>query len=125
MAGISRSSTNWSRPSDTCHVGGFPAGIAVPADPEGWKQRATLLRTGFLGLHLTIEGLLAAANKVVVRYRVRGTHRGSFWGFAPTGKGMGYTGIMILRLRHGQLAEEWTEADLLGLTRQIGASPEQ
>lgn len=106
-------------PEYTFHVGGIPAGISVPAGPEGWKQRSVMLRTGFPDLHMTIEDLLAAEDKVVVRYRVRGTHRGPFWGFAPTGKEMVYTGIMILRLRDGQLAEEWSEADLLGLTRQL------
>ncbi len=99
--------------------------FALPPGPEGWQRRVAILRTAFPDIHTTIEDLLAVEDKVVVRYRVRGTHGGSFWGVAPTGKEITYTGIMIVRLRDEQLAEEWSEADLLGLTRQIGASSEE
>lgn len=108
-------------PDYTSHVGGLTA--AAPPGPEEWKRRSGALRTAFPDLHATIEDLLAVDDKVVLRYRVRGTHRGAFWGSAPTGKEVTYTGIMIMRLRDGKLAEEWTEADLLGLTRQIHPSP--
>jgi steroid delta-isomerase-like uncharacterized protein len=103
------------------HVGGLPAGY--PAGPEGWRQRAASLRTAFPDLQIAVEDLLAVEDKVVLRYRMQGTHRGAFWGTAPTGRAVTYTGIMIIRLRAGQLVEEWTEADLLGLLRQTGAIP--
>jgi predicted ester cyclase len=70
---------------------------------------------------VTIEDLLAVDDKVVMRYRGQGTHRGPFRGAAPTNQAVAYTGIMILRVGDGKLAEEWTEWDALGLMRQIGA----
>jgi ketosteroid isomerase-like protein len=104
-------------PDYTAHLEGLP--FALPTGPECWGRRVAILRTAFPDMYTTIEDLLAVDDKVVVRYRCRGTHRGAFWGIAPTGNPISYTGIMILRLRDGQLAEEWSEADLLGLTRQL------
>lgn len=104
-----------------CHVAG---GLAAGAHgPEIWRRRAGALRTAFPDYRITIEDLLADGDKVVMRYRGQGTHRGPLFGAGPTNSRVEYTGIMVVRISEGKLAEEWTEYDQFGLMRQIGALP--
>jgi predicted ester cyclase len=60
---------------------------------------------------------------VVVRYRFKGTQLGAFQGMPATQKPVSYTGILIYRIAENKIAEQWTEIDLLGLLRQLGALP--
>jgi predicted ester cyclase len=43
----------------------------------------------------------------------------------PTGKELAMTGITILQLADGKIAEVWTEADGLGVIEQLGVIPER
>ena len=70
-----------------------------------------------------MEERLAEGDKVVVRYRFRGTHQDAFGGMPPMGKQVTYTGILIYRMGDGKIAEQWTEFDLLGFLRQLGVFP--
>jgi predicted ester cyclase len=73
----------------------------------------------------TVEDQVAEGDKVVSRWTARGTHRGEFFGVAPTGNRVEFTGIQIDRFdESGKLVEEWPEYDLLGAMKQIGAMPE-
>jgi SnoaL-like polyketide cyclase/FAD binding domain len=59
--------------------------------------------------------------KVVVRMTQRGTHQGTVFGLAATGKQVSIAGIAIFRLRNGQIVEEWLITDQLGVMQQLGA----
>jgi len=91
--------------------------------PEQNRQFIGSLRAAFPDVHYTVEDQIAEGDKVVVRYRFRGTHLGAFQGMPPTGKKVSYTGILIYRIGDGKIAEQWTEFDLLGLLRQLGVLP--
>src|SRR3954470_19162912 len=82
-----------------CHVTGNLAGAAVGHD--AWRRRAAALRTAFPDLHITIDDLIAADDKVVIRYHGEGTHRGAIFGVDATNLTMTYTGIMIVRIGDG------------------------
>jgi predicted ester cyclase len=76
----------------------------------------------FLGLpdmHYDIEDVVAAGDRAVLRLVISGTHRGDFWGFAPTGKHVAMTAIHVLRLADGKIAEIWSEADAVGMREQL------
>jgi predicted ester cyclase len=49
------------------------------------------------------------------------THLGDFQGMPPTRKQVAYSGILIYRVANGKIAEQWTEFDLLGFLKQLGA----
>lgn len=64
---------------------------------------------GGIDWHSTIEDILAAGDKVVTLWTERGRHEGEFQGIAPTGKRVEVTGIDILRIENGAIAEAWAD----------------
>jgi steroid delta-isomerase-like uncharacterized protein len=104
-----------------CYVGGVAS--TASEGRQVWARRSRTLRTAFPDFHITIDELLVDTDKVVMRYRGHGTHRGPFGAAPPTNKDVTYTGIAILRISNGKIAEEWTEYDSIGLMRQVQAIP--
>ena len=94
----------------------------MPRGPEGIRQFYGRIRAGLPDVQLTVEDLIGEKDKVVVRWRARGTHRGEFLGIPATGKAVSLTGIAIYRLSKGKIVERWAEVDLLGLTEQLRAT---
>jgi steroid delta-isomerase-like uncharacterized protein len=92
--------------------------------PESEKKRATLYRTAFPDLHLTIEDVIAEGETVMTRWSCRGTHKGDLNGIAPTGKQITVSGVTIARVSNGKIAEGYVNWDALGLMQQLGVVPE-
>jgi predicted ester cyclase len=88
---------------------------------ESHKTIVALFRSSFPDMHWTVEDVVAEGDRVVARTTMRGTHRGEFFGLAPTGRPVVYPGIHVLRLADGKVAEHWGSNDDLGLMRQLGA----
>ncbi|MBI1924864.1 ester cyclase, partial [Candidatus Poribacteria bacterium] len=91
--------------------------------PEGLKQYAIALLTGFPDFHLTTEDMIAEGDKVVNRFTARGTHKGEFLGIPPTGKPVIATGIGIFHIVGGLIEEDWLLLDNVGLLQQLGVIP--
>ena len=89
--------------------------------PEGVKQFVASLRTTFPDMRTSIEDIIAAGDKVVVRFTIRGTYHPQGTE-AAAGKEVTTTGIDIFRLAKGKIVERWGELDSLGMQRQLGAS---
>ena len=92
--------------------------------PESEKKRATLYRTAFPDLRLTIEDIIAEGETVIARWSCRGTHKGDLSGIAPTGKQVTISGVSIARFSGSKMAEGWINWDALGLMQQLGVVPE-
>jgi len=92
--------------------------------PESERKRATLYRTAFPDLQLTIEDIIAEGETVMARWSCRGTHKGDLSGISPTGKQFTISGVTIARLTNGKLAEGYVNWDALGLMQQLGVIPE-
>jgi steroid delta-isomerase-like uncharacterized protein len=88
--------------------------------PEENRRFMKGFRAAFPDLHFTVLDQIADGDKVAVRYRFQATHLGDFQGMLPTGKQVGYSGILIYRVANGKIAEQWTEFDLLGFLKQLG-----
>jgi predicted ester cyclase len=93
------------------------------AGPEKLKRVWSMLLAVYPDLHVAVDDLIAAGDKVVVRNTVTGTQRGPFMGAAPTGKSVTYNEIFIFRFVDGRVAETWGVVDVLAQMRQIGVSP--
>ena len=89
----------------------------------GLKDFIRAWRRAFPDMHEVIELMVSDGDMVVGRFHLSGTHKGEFFGFAPTGRRMEITGIDMLRLRDGKIVEFWYNEDTLGLFRQLGVTP--
>jgi steroid delta-isomerase-like uncharacterized protein len=92
--------------------------------PEAIKQLASMFRSAFPDMQVTVEDQIAEGDKVVTRYTVRGTHQGELMGIPPTGNRMEQiTGIYMSRISGGKIVEEWYNYDALGMMQQLGLVP--
>src|ERR1700676_734660 len=57
---------------------------------ETWQQGFELMRRAFPDLDAHVDDLVAAADKVAIRVRFRGTHQGEFQGIPATGRTVHY-----------------------------------
>jgi steroid delta-isomerase-like uncharacterized protein len=101
---------------------GVPPGME--SGPEGVKQFVAMFTGGFPDAKGGVEEVIAEGDKVVVRWTGSGTHEGEFMGVPASGKHVTFSGTSTYRIANGQIAEEWTHFDGLGLMTQIGAIPE-
>jgi steroid delta-isomerase-like uncharacterized protein len=81
-------------------------------------------RRAFPDARSTVEDQVAEGDKVVTRWRARGTHRGELGPVPPTGRAFEIEGVTIERIAGGRIAEVWVARDELGLLRQLGLVPE-
>lgn len=98
------------------------------AEVRGPAQFKTFLRNmlgTFPDLRISIEDIVAEADKVMVRVLLEGTHRGGDLGIPATGRRIRVAGIVLVRIQDDQIVEGWNSWDQLGLLRQIGAIPAQ
>ncbi len=92
---------------------------------EGVKQTVAGYRAAFPDLTFTVEDVVAADDKVVLRWRAEGTFENEYMDQPPTGeKGEPINGIAIDRFEDGKVAESWGQWDTLRFMRNIGALPE-
>jgi steroid delta-isomerase-like uncharacterized protein len=110
-------------PEAVNHDPAEPAHMRGLRGPAALKRSVQMYRQAFPDLHMTVDDVIAADDKVVIRWHTEGTHRGKLEGLAPTGARGSVTGISIDHWQGGKIVESWTEWDNLGLARQLGAAP--
>jgi steroid delta-isomerase-like uncharacterized protein len=76
--------------------------------------------TAFPDLTFSTEDLILDDDRAALLCRVTGTHAGEFFGVAPTGRKIEFTGAFIYRLENGQIAHERRILDFTGLLVQVG-----
>jgi steroid delta-isomerase-like uncharacterized protein len=96
----------------------------VPSGLEGAKAAHRIMLKGFPDFQTTIEDLIAEGDKVAARISMRGTHTGDFVGIPPTGKRVEFTGMYVVRIENGKIAEHWGEEDSISLLAQLGVRPQ-
>ncbi len=94
-----------------------------PGGFEGHHHALTGIRTAFPDGRLTVEQLVCEGDKVADRWTFTGTHLGESMGMPPTGKKVNFTGVDILRIEKGKVAEIWHQEDMLGMLTQLGVVP--
>ncbi len=87
--------------------------------PEAFAQVHQAILAAFPDLHVTVEGAVAEGDDVVVHWSATATHRGEFFGVAPTGKQVRFRGMTWHRYREGRLVEGWDSWNLGGLVQDL------
>jgi predicted ester cyclase len=90
--------------------------------PRAFREYYAALRSAVPDARYEVDDLIAEADRVVVRWTMRGAHEGCFGDIAPTGRTIALEGIAIYRVENGMLMERWVVSDLHGLLKEIGAS---
>lgn len=91
--------------------------------PEAIRSFASMFRAAIPDLHVSIDEVIAAGDKVVTRVTWQGTQKGQLFGADPTGKSMRFTGIDIVHVEDGKLVEHWGQVDVLAALSQLGYLP--
>jgi steroid delta-isomerase-like uncharacterized protein len=110
-------------PDAVSHDPAEPPELRSLRGPAAFKSIVQMYRAAFPDLRITIEDTISEGDRVAMRWRSDGTHRGDLAGLAPTGVKATATGMSIDRFENGKVVETWSEWDNLGLARQLGAAP--
>lgn len=89
---------------------------------EGLKQFAGKILKAFPDKRYTVEEIIAQGEKVLVRMAVKGTHKGLFFGNAPTGNTIDVTLYRQYRVVDGKIAEHRGWIDMVTMWSQIKAN---
>lgn len=97
-----------------------PAG--VPGNRRGYERIFEGYCRALPDHTMTPEFMVAEDDLVATRWRVEGTHEGPLWfgDASPTGREVAIAGITVNRVREGRIAEQWEQADTLGMLQQLG-----
>lgn len=87
--------------------------------PAGFKPFFLAFRTAFPDLEVEVQDTIVEGDKIAARCVVTGTHRGDTLGFSATGNRVHFTGIAILRMRDGKIAEAWNNFDFAAMNAQL------
>ncbi|MFE5091913.1 ester cyclase [Streptomyces sp. NPDC056638] len=93
------------------------------ADKAGARRLYQALREAFPDFHAVIHRQSADGGLVTTYKTYHGTHKGEFFGIAPTGKQISFETVDAMRVRDGKITEHWGVANLFSLMQQLGALP--
>ena len=106
---------------DDVMVSDFKDDAAFPGQRsgrDGFKDAVANLRAAFdqqvRSLHTVAEDDL-----IIDHWVSEGTHRGPFFGIAPTGRNVTIEGFSVWRIAEGRAVEAWGLVDIAGLMRQL------
>ena len=107
-------------PSHALHDPNIPDGLV---GPEAYARQVSRFVRAFPDLQFTVEDMVCEKDMLAVSWVISGTHKGEFWGVAPTNKKISIEGITINHIKDGKIMDSDVSMDSLGLMRQIGAFP--
>jgi steroid delta-isomerase-like uncharacterized protein len=74
---------------------------------------------GLPDLSVGIEASLSSGDMAAASFVYTGTHKGVYFGVAPTEKSLRFTSCDIFRIRDGKIAEHWGMGDIAGVLAQL------
>ncbi|MES0884394.1 ester cyclase [Roseibium sp. SCP14] len=94
-----------------------------PTGRDGFKTLVKFWREAFPDIHEDAIELIADGDQVVSRFRLRGTHKGDFYGIPGTGRKVDIYGAEVFRFENGKVVDYIYHEDTLGLFFQLGVLP--
>jgi steroid delta-isomerase-like uncharacterized protein len=93
--------------------------------PSAFAGPVAALRQGFPDIEFAIEDLVTEGDRVAVRWRWKGTHKGTFGGFPPSQKQLSNEGMAIYQIKDEKIVQAWQITDRLGFLHDIGVVPKE
>jgi len=111
---------DWNRVQALCAPGYVHHAPRVPAaGVDAYIATAQRMFTAFPDMTATIEELVEAGSRVMIRYVTRGTHQAPFYGLPATGRPVSFPVLGLLHVKDGKLTEGWFEFDTGAITGQL------
>jgi predicted ester cyclase len=95
-----------------------PDGDAVE-DISAFKSFYRGFRSAFSDIRVDVQETVTEGDKTVARCLVRAVNTGAFRGRPPTGKRVEFTGICLVHIREGRIAESWNNFDFETMSQQL------
>lgn len=108
---------------DPAYVNHSPGSPSQDRGREGVRAVVQAMRSAFPDLCYVIEDLVVGADAVAVRTTLSGTHRGDFFGLAPSGRTFRVSQICVERFSGDRIVAHHRLTDELALRRQLGVLP--
>jgi steroid delta-isomerase-like uncharacterized protein len=109
--------------TDGAAVHGLP-GTQGTVDRQGMMDFYRAFWSAFPDATVEPADMFTADDRVAVRLRVKGTHRGELMGTPASGNEIDVEEITIFKLdSEGRCMERWVRLDEIGFLQQIGAMP--
>lgn len=87
--------------------------------PEGFYEFFDRLSAAFSDMNVTVLDTIAEGDRACMRWAATCRHTGDGLGMPPTQKIIHVTGISIVRIANGRVAEAWQNWDMLGMLEQL------
>jgi steroid delta-isomerase-like uncharacterized protein len=88
--------------------------------PATYKNEIATFLAGFPDLRFTVEETICEKDRIAASWTLTGTHKGEFFGIAPTNKKISVAGITIHQIVDGKILDSQAIWDAIGLFQQLG-----
>jgi predicted ester cyclase len=92
--------------------------------PDGFIEYMRLIHAALSGYTCTIEEIIEQEHRAAARLRFAGLHRGPFFGVAPTGREIAWSGAAFFVTDGNRIASLWVLGDVDAVRRQLGSGSE-
>lgn len=89
---------------------------------EGVKQAVQFLHSVLSDISAELLEMVAEADKVVIRWTIRGRHTGNFMGIPPTGKALELVGINIYQIVDGKIHVNHEQTNIADVLQKLKAN---
>ena len=110
----------WLAPSYQNHS----AGTAEPMDLAAYRELLTLFFDGFTDIRHVVTESVVSHDRIAIYVDASMIHTGDFQGFAPTGRTINVSEMIILRWEEDKIAEEWIVFDFATFMQQLESQEE-
>jgi len=93
--------------------------------PAGIKPIIRMVAAAFPDVKVTVHDMVQEPGKIGVRAEISGTHLGTLFGIAPTGKKVSFRLHEFHAIIDGLITTTWHMEDWFGLFLQLGQFPQQ
>lgn len=87
---------------------------------EGVKEYYTNFVTGFSNKEFTIVDIFGEGDKIVKHWNFKGTHTNTFFGIPATGSEINLSGVTLVLMKDGKIAQEQDFFDNQSFLQQMG-----